>query len=101
MSREIIFCCRQCVLLMFTIVLLPISLILSKFWRSYNVELETKKLESANEVGQKNEKHSALDLDHPVTLVLVLSLYLNRVAQKVESKSELGRALTFFDEPPE
>ena len=96
MSREIIFCCRQCVLLLFTIVLLPISLILSKFWRSYNVELETKKLESANEVGQKNEKHSALALDHPVTMILVLFLYLNRVAQKVESKIRTWQGANFL-----
>ena len=71
---------------MFTIILLLISLNLSKIWKSYNVELETKKLESANEVGARRNLALRLRLDLPVRMVAVSSRSDKRVARVAVTK---------------
>ena len=61
-----------------------------------NLKILAKKLESANEVGEKNESHLVLALDLPVTLVAFLSLYLIRVALKVASQGRTWQGANFL-----
>ena len=60
------------------------------------LKILAKKLESANEVGEKNESHLVLALDLPVTLVAFLSLYLIRVAPKVASQGRTWQGANFL-----